>query len=63
MKVYILLEYDAESYAEILGVFDTLEKAQSYKGDTKKWSTDHLNTRWWDSLGKIHCSIGEWEVK
>jgi hypothetical protein len=61
MKVYILIEYDME-FSEIIGVFDSLEKAQSYKGDVKEWSTDHLNISWWDSLGKIHCSIVEWEV-
>lgn len=63
VKVYILIEYDIESYEEIIGVFDSLDKAQSYKNGVKEWSTDYHNTSWWDSLGKIHCSIVEWEVK
>jgi len=61
MKVYVLIEYSIE-YSEIIGIFDTLEKAQSYN-DVKEWSTDHLNKNWWDSLGKVHLGITEWEVK
>ena len=63
MKVYVLIQYSGE-YSEIIDIFDTLEKAQSYKGrKPEDWATDSHSKRWWDGLGKIHLAIGEWEVK
>ena len=70
MKVYILMEYDTE-FSEIINVFDSLEKAQSYRGGKPEdWTS--ISKVWWErtlvhtALGisiPIHLSIGEWEVQ
>jgi hypothetical protein len=64
MKVYVLIQH-SEQPSEILDVFDTLAKAQYYRGcKPEDWTTDLYNKGWWDGLGKVfNLSIVEWEVK
>jgi hypothetical protein len=72
MKVYVLMEY-GDFASEIIDVFDTLEKAQSYRdGKLEDWYSDSNNNRWWEKtlivtgLGtsvRVQLGIGEWEVK
>ena len=73
MKVYILQKHSIE-FDEVIDVFDTLEKAQSYKdGKPEDWNSDPNSNNLWERTVvvvtgygtsiKIHLGITEWDVK
>jgi len=72
MKVYILVG-DPDEFTEIIDVFDSLEKAQSYRdGKPEDWTTDSNSSGWWSRTAtttglsmtvKTHLGIVEREVR